>query len=102
MSAFYFLGTRLLAADAPTSWWSDTQLDCNSLVFICPTCGVAWGRIVNEGKSWLPVRRGCAKHPWIEEVGGSFIASWRQGCPWELPPEVLRYELLIRLAKEEV
>ena len=97
MPASYFLGNRLLASGAPASWWDDTQLDNCSLAFICPTCGDAWGRIMNEGKEWLPMRRGCPKHPWLDEVGGSFIASWRRGCPRELPPEVLRYELLIRL-----
>ena len=99
MPASYFLGTRLLAANAPASWWDDTQLDHVSLVFICPTCGDAWGRILNQGCEWLPMRRGCAKHPWLDEVGGSFIAPWRRGCPRELPPEVLRYELFIRLDK---
>lgn len=93
--AHYFLGNRLLASSPQPSWWSDEQVSSASLVFVCPTCGDVWGRVVEEGKQWLPVRSGCNKHPWLDEVGGSFIAPWRQTFA-ELPAEVLQYEARIR------
>jgi len=95
-NASYFLGSRLLAVSPLPILWDDLSRADNSLVFVCPTCGDAWGRIAEEGKPWLPVRRGCRKHPWCDEVGGSFIAPWRKAYN-ELPPEVLLYEIEIRL-----
>ena len=96
MPASYFLGTRFLGT-GNSYWWSDTQLSENSLVFVCPTCGEAWGRIFQQGCEWLPVRSGCPLHPFLSDVGGSFIPSWRSGCPSELPAPVLSYELNLRL-----
>lgn len=99
MSASYFLGNRLLGTSPRHPYWDDTMFASASLAFLCPTCGDTWGRVMVPGLEWLPIRRGCRQHPWCEEVGGSFIPPWRQGCPVELPPEVLRYELQLRLAQ---
>lgn len=94
----YFFGQRLLATTNRLPMWDETTLASDSQVFICPTCGDAWGRIAMEGAAtWLPIRRGCSKHPWIEDVGGTFIPPWIHGCPDWLPPEVIRHELQIRL-----
>lgn len=91
----YFLGARLLGS-GKTAWWSDTSIETMSQVFICPTCGEAWGRVVIPDADWTPVRRGCRQHPPINDAGGSFIAPWRHAFA-ELPIEVLRYEMNIRL-----
>ena len=98
MTATYFLGTSVLAIGPSPHWWDDTTPDSPSLVFVCPTCGDAWGRILNSSspQDWLPIRRGCQHHPWCDEVGGSFIPPWRHGCPAELPQQVLSYELSLR------
>ena len=96
MPVSYFLGPRLLATTSAQPFWDDTSLVQSSQVFICPTCGEAWGRIMIDGREWLPVRRGCSKHPYIEEIGGTFLAPWRQRFD-ELPKAVLEYELAIRL-----
>lgn len=98
MTTLYFLGTRLLASSDAAPWWSDDQPLAGSIAYTCPTCGDTWGRVAFLS-GWLPVRAGCPKHPWphADQPGGSFIAPWRQGCPAELPPEILRYELSIRL-----
>lgn len=96
MPVSYFLGPRLLATTSAQPFWDDTSLVQSSQVFVCPTCGEAWGRIMIDGRQWLPVRRGCAKHPYIEEIGGTFLAPWRQRFD-EYPKAVLEYELAIRL-----
>ena len=96
MPVSYFLGPRLLATTTSQPFWDDTSLVQSSQVFICPTCGEAWGRIMIDGREWLPVRRGRSKHPYIEEIGGTFLATWRQRFD-ELPKAVLEYELAIRL-----
>lgn len=102
MPTHYFLGNRLLGTSRQLPAWADHDTDTASQVLVCPTCGEAWGRIAVEvkGSEWLPVRRGCAKHPWGDKVGASFIAGWRQTFA-ELPPEVLLYELNIRLDQFE-
>ena len=99
-SIHYFLGQRLLGSTSVLPFWDDTTLMQSSQVLVCPTCGDAWGRIVVEGREWLPSRSGCPKHPWLEDIGGTFIPPWRRHFR-ELPPEVLRYELEIRLAAAE-
>lgn len=94
----YFLGPRLLGQSPEIPWWSDTQLCVGSDAYLCPTCGELWGRVHVEGKDWFPLRRGCSLHPWIEEVGGTFIHPWCRSDTQlrALPPEVLAYEFLIR------
>lgn len=96
MASHYFLGTRLLGTSREIPRWDDLTYMQSSQVLVCPTCGDAWGRIVIGNYDWLPIRRGCIKHPWSDSIGGSFIAPWRRTFA-ELPSEVLRYELQIRL-----
>ena len=96
----YFLGQRLLDSSPSLPFWDDTTLMQSSQVLVCPTCGEAWGRIMVEGREWLPVRAGCIKHPWLEDIGGTFIPPWRQHFR-ELPRGVLAYELDLRLARAE-
>lgn len=100
MSASYFLEARLLATTHLPPRWDDSTFADVSQVFICPTCGAAWGRVMIPGARWHAVTRGCAQHPFLSDAGGSFIAPWRHGCPAELPPEVLHYEASIRLNQE--
>lgn len=100
MPAYYFLGPRLLAATPALPLWSDTEVCRHSQLFVCPQCGEAWGRIAIDGGEWLPVRRGCPRHPWIEDVGGTFLAPWQTRLD-ALPKEVLLHELTIRLAAAE-
>lgn len=100
MPASYFLGPQLLGTGG-ASWWSDSQPSITSQAFFCPTCGEIWGRIYEMGLPWQPVIRGCSKHPHLSDVGGSFIAPWRKGCPSELPPGVLLYETQLRLTTKE-
>jgi hypothetical protein len=100
MSASYFLGTQLLATTSQHPRWTDADFADFSQVFICPTCGAAWGRVMIPNARWAPVTRGCPAHPFLADIGGSFIAPWRSGCPAELPPEVLHYEASIRLNQE--
>jgi len=96
--ASYFLGTRLLGT-GNGYLWADAEPCIRSLVFVCPTCGEAWGRVFQPGREWLPVRRGCSLHPFLSDVGGSFIHPWRSGCPSEFPASVLSYELQLRLTQ---
>ena len=98
MPASYFLGTRLLGV-GPSLLWSDNEPCRHSLLFVCPTCGDVWGRIYQPEAEWLPLRRGCQSHPFLSEIGGSFIAPWRLGCPAELPEPVLSYELQLLLSQ---
>ena len=97
MPASYFLGNRLLGTTTATPLWDDTTFIQSSQVFVCPTCGEAWGRIAMEGREWLPVRRGCPKHPWTEDIGGTFLPAWRRRLD-DFPPEVVVYEFHLRLA----
>lgn len=92
MPAAYFLGNRLLGSTILWHQWSDTELAQFSEALFCQKCGEIWGRVV-EGLApeWHVTNRRCAKHG-----DGSFIAPWRTTFE-ELPPEVLRYELQLRL-----
>jgi hypothetical protein len=98
MPTHYFLGSRLLATSRQLPQWSDHLVETDNLVFICTKCGETWGRVIVEavGNRWQPISRGCAAHPDTDQPGGTFIAPWRQTFA-ELPPEVLAYELQIRL-----
>ena len=95
----YFLGSRLLAQSQLLPKWSDTEPASASLALFCPTCGEVWGRVIVDGSQWHPVNRGCRAHPPCNDVGGTFIAPWRSTFA-ELPPEVLRYEAMIRLMEK--
>ena len=96
----YFLGQSLLGSTDAIPMWDDLTLMQSSQVFVCPTCGEAWGRIMIEGREWYPVRAGCVKHPWLDPTGGTFIPPWRRHFR-ELPPEVVAYEFHLRLARAE-
>ena len=95
MGAHYFLGNQLLGSSPRPAMWSDSQVDTSSQCLFCPLCADIWGRMILDGaKYFTPTIRACGKHG-----DGSFIAPWRQAFE-ELPPEVLRYELQLRLDKE--
>lgn len=101
MPASYFLGSRLLAVTDLPPLWDDVRPAGVSRLFMCPDCGEVWGRIALPDTRWMAVAAGCRKHPqWLEDVGGSFLASWRHNLR-DLPAEVLAYELAIRLANYE-
>jgi hypothetical protein len=74
----------------------DTTPECASQVLLCPTCGATWGRVIIPGAPWAARIAGCILHPFLSDAGGSFIPSWRGGCPPELPVEVLAYEARLR------
>jgi hypothetical protein len=97
-SVHYFIGKQLLATTSKLPWWGDCGKP-PSLLLVCPECGEVWGRVIVEGQKWLPITRPCGKHPTrgaADKIGGSFIANWKADFE-ELPPEVPRYELEIRL-----
>ena len=96
----YFLGTRLLGVSPHLPWWSDSERTCTSQALLCPTCGEVWGRIAVAGLPWQAITRGCKLHPYLADIGGTFIAPWRRQFE-ELPPEVLRYEFDIRVNQLE-
>lgn len=106
MAASYFLGNRLLARSEALPWYTDEGGPfAVSQVFVCPRCGESWGRILVDSAptDWLPVRRGCAKHPsaFDRHLGGSFLGPWRRA--WhELPDAVVEYEVrnMIQQMKE--
>lgn len=88
----YFLGTRLLASTNVLPKWTESQVELFSNAYFCPHCGDVWARVVVDGRQHNPLTVPCSKHG-----NGSFIFPWRQGCPSELPPEVLLYEFNLRL-----
>lgn len=93
----YFLGQRLLATSQQSPAWSDTDPTSPSLAYICPTCGDLWGRVQVPGQEWLPVKTPCKLHSRDHDnPGSSFIFPWKKGVA-DLPPEVLNYEILLRL-----
>lgn len=101
MPTHYFLGNRLLATCRDFPKWDDLTLSFSNQIFVCPRCGDIWGRIMQDGaEDFYPVRRGCSRHRYTDTVGGSFIAPWRKTFA-ELPPEVLAYELNLRLDQFE-
>lgn len=92
MPALYFLGNKLLASGPALSKWDDSRVNHQNIAHFCPQCGEIWGRIMDERVAgWACQITLCRKHG-----SGSFIAPWRWAFD-ELPPEVLRYELQIRL-----
>lgn len=95
MGALYFLGNQLLGTSKRPAMWSDHTPQVSSVGLMCETCGEVWGRIVQEDSPrWTFQMRDCSKHG-----NGSFIAPWANQFE-ELPPEVLHYELILRLNKE--
>lgn len=98
MTARYFLGSQLLGSSGHVVKWDDSQLTTASLALACPTCGEVWGRVLDNFPGWQFVVRPCHKHPRTDadDSAGSFIAPWRSTFQ-ELPPEVLEYELQLRL-----
>lgn len=108
MGAHYFLGSKLLGS-------SDKSFQGGqSCALFCTTCGDIWGRIV-VGNVWRVRSVPCIKHKrtgvmdWSSESGSFLITSFDMAHTStmfaaetieELPPEVLRYELLLRLDKE--
>lgn len=95
MGAHYFLGNQLLGISPRLPMWSDSQVEPTNQRLFCPNCGTIWGSVyISDKVLCSPVIRRCSQHG-----DGSFIAPWRQAFE-ELPPEVLRYELLLRLDKE--
>ncbi len=91
----YFLGSRLLATTSIPPMWDDATIDHASTAYICPTCGEVWARVMIEGSEWHPIKAACQKHHFLRS-GGYFLAPWRKTC-WELPQEVLMYELQLLL-----
>lgn len=92
MGAHYFLGNQLLGVSPSMSKWEDSRVNHNNLAMFCPQCGDVWARIADERcAGWFAATRLCSRHG-----DGSFIAVWRNLFE-ELPPEVLQYELHIRL-----
>jgi hypothetical protein len=101
MPASYFLGNRLLGTSPKQAMWDDTTPLAGNEAMFCPTCGEVWGRVlIWERSPWHTTTRNCAKHPTCLDSPGSFIASWRTTFE-ELPPEVLAYELQLRLNREK-
>ncbi len=107
MGALYFLGNQLLGSSA-------SEFPCGqSCALFCTTCGEIWGRIV-VSEVWRVRSVPCIKHSrtgvmdWGAVPGSFLIESpsshtslmFAAETLEELPPEVLRYELLLRLAKE--
>lgn len=95
MGAYYFLGNQLLGTSKRPPMWSDTEIQETNVGLMCDHCGEVWGRVVNSLASrWTFQMRLCSKHG-----NGSFIAAWANKFE-ELPPEVLSYELQLRLNRE--
>lgn len=96
MPASYFLGSQFLGTSISNPHWVDEDTVNTSIAFVCPGCGDTWARIAVPGAEWWPIRQGCEKHPWHGDLGGSFLLPWRRTFR-ELPPEVIRYEVQLRL-----
>lgn len=92
----YFLGNQLLATTSIRPLWDDSTVSCVSTAYFCPACGEVWARIMLEGARWLAVTAPCSKHTSSSRKGGYFIMPWRKTY-WELPQEVLKYELQLLL-----
>jgi len=98
--ASYFLGARYLG-QAITKFWDDATIAQASWVFVCPRCGDAWARVVEDTQQWQALQMACRKHDFAtSDVGGSFIFSWLRRID-ALPPEVLQYEAQLRLERYE-
>ena len=92
MGAHYFLGNQLLASTKRHAMWADGIPQETNVGMMCEQCGETWARVVNTlATRWTFQMRRCGKHG-----DGSFIAAWANTFE-ELPPEVLQYELLLRL-----
>ena len=95
LGAHYFLGNRLLGSSGLPPMWADGVVQEASVTFMCRLCGDTWGRVINTyANQYTFQMRSCEKHG-----DGSFIAAWANKFT-ELPPEVLAYELHIRLKRE--
>jgi hypothetical protein len=76
--------------------WSDSVEQETNVGMMCGVCGECWARVVNTSATrWTFQMRDCTKHG-----NGSFIAAWANQFE-ELPPEVLQYELQLRLSQYE-
>lgn len=72
-----------------------------SKVFFCNQCGTIYAqRIITPNTYWHVHNHPCGKHQSgsrYMEPGGSIWISWEPDYLAQLPPEVLRYETLLRL-----
>lgn len=91
----YYLYTQPLCRTVFPAMWDEVTKERNSNVYICQTCGDAWGRVVIPDAEWYAINRGCSRHPDWSGEAGTFIHPWRKTYE-DLPPEVLRYEFLLR------
>jgi len=96
MQTLYFLRQTLLASGPFPYPWDDTRPVSANIVFICPTCGEPWGRVVRGERSWLPLVRPCEKHTLPFTPGGSFLHSWLRGISWA-PDALINYEFHLAL-----
>lgn len=106
----YFLEGRYLGrADFPPQ-----PFPWHSTAFFCMTCGEIWGRVVVDEGYWEVIQRACRLHTprTLLDWGGTpgsllhgqitqaFIpVTHRANCLENLPPEVLRHELLLSLER---
>lgn len=75
-----------------------------SLAFFCPKCGEVWARrVITPNTNWNAITHECPKHqsPRSAEPGGSVWINYNSDFINNLPREVLRYETLLRLEKDE-
>lgn len=94
---YYFVGNNLIATSPRPHPWDDLNASAANLVFVCPVCGDAWGRVVRDHNQWMPLARPCGKHEvsW-NEFGGSFLPPWMDRLTW-MPEDLLNYELNLLL-----
>lgn len=82
-----------------SKWWNT--------LFVCPTCGNAWGRVVRESAfAWSASHTPCGVHGDAYHIGGSFLNDFapRPGeAPLDLEtafrecPELARWEFQVHL-----
>lgn len=85
LPTLYFLGNQLLGEGAVRQ---TTQI-VRSLLYWCPECGEAWGRVMVPGMPWAASARRCPK------CGPGFLIPREIEYCLHIPKEVGRRELIL-------
>lgn len=76
--------------------------DCCSLAYVCPQCGVLWGRDELIGRPWMAASRNCEAHGGGHFLGDFTLDQLADGRQWdEYPPKLLGYEVALLLKERQ-
>jgi hypothetical protein len=100
--AEFFVQGRYLGSGLVEEQFHGTAGVCRprSKVFVCPTCGDLWARIVVEGAKHFPLSHPCEKHEargFYDMIPGSVYEPWETKLLEAYPRELLLRETKLHI-----